>query len=118
MIVTCKRPEPFILKDAFDCIDTCIGYSLVFYIFYRKYNLFITCIEYRLLALFIFVRLRLNIDEGVSAEAPDSISLLRPGVPVIHGHQLRDDVDGDREHDGAVVLRRNTIQGLEISSEK
>ena len=67
---------------------------------------------------FIFVCLRLNVDEGVSAETPllvGGVRLRRPGVPRVQGHQLRDDVDGDREHDGAVVLRRDVVQGLQIS---
>ena len=69
---------------------------------------------------FIFVCLRLNVDEGVSAETPLSmggVRLLMSSVPRVHGHQLGDDVDGDREHDGAVVLRRDAVQGLEIPSE-
>ena len=68
---------------------------------------------------FIFVWLRLNVDECVSAEAllrVGDVRLRRPGVPRVQGHQLRDDVDGDREHNGAVVLRRDAVQGLEIPS--
>lgn len=56
----------------------------------------------------------------MSAETPlgvGGVRLRRPGVPGVQGHQLRDDVDGDREHDGAVVLRRDAVQGLEIPSE-
>ena len=30
-------------------------------------------------------------------------------------HELRHDVDGDREDDGGVVLRGDAVQGLEIS---
>ena len=29
-------------------------------------------------------------------------------------HELRHDVDGDREDDGGVVLRGDAVQGLEI----
>ena len=56
----------------------------------------------------------------MSAETPlgvGGVRLLRPGVPRVQGHQLGDDVYGDREHDGAVVLRRDAVQGLEIPSE-
>ena len=30
-------------------------------------------------------------------------------------HQLGDDVDGHGEDDGAVVLRRDAVQGLQVS---
>ena len=41
---------------------------------------------------------------------------LWPGVWVaaVGGDQLGDDVDGDGEHDGGVVLRGDAVQGLEI----
>ena len=42
------------------------------------------------------------------------VGLLGPGVPRVGGHQLGDDVDGDREHDRAVVLSRDTVQGLQV----
>lgn len=42
------------------------------------------------------------------------VSLRGPDVPRVGGHQLRDDVDGDREHDRAVVLSRDAVQGLQI----
>ena len=69
--------------------------------------------------LFIFVCLRLDVDECVSADAslPLCEGVVRLRGLSVHGHQLRDDVDGDREHDCAVVLRRDAVQGLEIPSE-
>ena len=83
-------------------------------IFTKLINTFFLCV------LFIFVCLRLDVDEGVSADAslPLRVGVVRLrglSVPRVH-NQLRDDVDGDREHDRAVVLRRDAVQGLEIPS--
>ena len=54
----------------------------------------------------------------MSAGAPPlrvaDVGLRGPGVPSVGGHQLGDDVDGDREHDRAVVLSRDAVQGLQI----
>ena len=33
-------------------------------------------------------------------------------------HEVRDDVDGDGEDDGAVVLGGDTVEGLEVSQLK
>ena len=35
-------------------------------------------------------------------------------VAAVSGDQLGDDVDGDGEHDGGVVLRGDAVQGLQI----
>ena len=35
-------------------------------------------------------------------------------VAAVGGDQLGDDVDGDGEHDGGVVLRGDAVQGLQI----
>ena len=35
-------------------------------------------------------------------------------VAAVGGDQLGDDVDGDGEHDGGVVLRRDAVQGLQV----